>query len=185
FLFIVAMHGLFIFGGAALGAATIAGEKDRRTLDFLLATRLGNGEIVLGKLAACFCGVLATVAAGLPVALLLNLMGGVDPLLIVLAYAGTATTAFVGIALAIWISSGAPDDRRAVNVSTLCIMVWLMGPFLLSLVLPALKLPLPGFLMTANAWVLASSPLSFVMKFMIGGPAVSSAILYAMAWMCG
>jgi ABC-type transport system involved in multi-copper enzyme maturation permease subunit len=183
FLFIVAMHALSIFGGAAVGAAAIASEKDRRTLDFLLATPLGNAEIVLGKLAAWFCGLLATVAAGLPVVLFLNLLGGVDPLLILLAYAGTATTAFVMIALALWISSGAPDARRAINVATLSLMAWLIVPFLVSLVLPRLGLPLPAFVMTVNAWVLASTPLSLFMKFAIGGPAVPSAIPHAMAWM--
>jgi ABC-type transport system involved in multi-copper enzyme maturation permease subunit len=185
FYWIVAVHGLFIMGGVTLGALSIAAEKDRRSLDFLLATRLGNGEIVLGKLAACLARTLGIVAAGLPVVMLLYPLGGVDPLLILLAYAGIATAAFFVIALAIWISTGAPDARRAINVSTLCVMAWLIVPFLVSLLLPRLRLPLPDALFAANAWVLASSPLDLVMKFAVGGPVGSSALVHAIAWMCG
>jgi ABC-type Na+ efflux pump permease subunit len=88
-------------------ALSIAGEKDCRTLDFLLATRLRNAEIVLGKLAACIAVFVADLAAGLPVMLLLHLLGGVDLRLIALAYAGLITTAFFLIALAIWVSTRA------------------------------------------------------------------------------
>ena len=66
FLWIVLVHvtsrSLLIAASAA--AISIAAEKDRRTLDFLLATRLGNAEIVLGKLAACLTVFVSTVAAG-------------------------------------------------------------------------------------------------------------------------
>ena len=81
-------------------AASIALEKDRRTLDFLLATRLSNAEIVLGKLAACMTFLVAGFAAGLPIMLLLHPLGGIDLRLILLAYAGLLTTAFFMIALA-------------------------------------------------------------------------------------
>src|SRR5262245_54945829 len=65
FLWIVLLHGILIMGVALAGAApSIAGEKERRTLDFLLATRLDNAEIVLGKLAACMAVVVAHLAAG-------------------------------------------------------------------------------------------------------------------------
>ena len=44
---------LVIFdAGLGQSARCIAEEKERRTLDFLLTTRLENAEIILGKLAA-------------------------------------------------------------------------------------------------------------------------------------
>jgi ABC-type transport system involved in multi-copper enzyme maturation permease subunit len=186
FLLIVAVHGLLVVGGATTTAVALAGEKDRRTLDFLLATRLGNAEIVLGKITACLTRMLMTIGAGVPVLLLLNLLGGVDARLILLAYAGIATTTFFVAALAIWISSGAPDARRANSVSVLCVITWLLVPFLVSMFVPRLGLPLPGALMTANAWVLASSPLSLVVKFVPGGGSGASiALLDTVAWMGG
>ena len=68
---------------------------------------------MLGKLAACMTAFVADVAAGLPVMLLLHLLGGIDLRLILLAYAGLITTAFFMIALAIWLSTEASDHQAA------------------------------------------------------------------------
>src|SRR5262245_29607322 len=168
FLWIVFFHGILIMGAVTVRAApSIAGEKERRTLDFLLATRLGNAEIVLGKLAACMAVFVADLAAGLPVTLLLHLLGGVDLGLITLAYAGLITTAFFLIALAIWVSTGESDLRQAGAVSVFWMFAWLVVPFFVSMVFPRFGIRLPGFLMTVNAWLMASSPLGLAMK--IGG----------------
>ena len=159
FLWIVLAHTALILDVVSTRAApSIAGEKDRRTLDFLLATRLGNAEIVLGKLATCMIVFVADVAAGLPVMLLLHLLGGVDLRLILLAYAGLITTAFFMIALAIWVSTHASDLRQAGGGSVLWMFAWLGGPFFVSMIFPRFGIRLPGFLLTANAWVMASSP---------------------------
>ena len=87
--------------------------KDRRTLDFLLLTRLANAEIVLAKFAARFALLLAIFAAGVPVMLLLDLLGGIDLRVILLAYGAIATTSFLGLAIAIASSTFAPTGRRA------------------------------------------------------------------------
>ncbi len=184
FLGIVAIHAMVILGSAGAGALSIAREKDRRTLDFVLATRLGNAEIVLGKLAACVGAVLTTLAAGLPVVLLLNLLGDIDLRLILLAYGGIASTSFFVMAVSIWISTGAPDVRRASSVSILCIIAWAFGPVMVPVLLPRLGLALPGLLFTANAWFLASSPVSVLMRFASGMPSAYG-LLGAIAWMAG
>ena len=76
-----------IFGSILVrGAWSIAKERDRRTLEFLLATPMTNAEIVLGKLASCVVMACATMAAGLPVVLLLHVLGGIDLRLIALCY---------------------------------------------------------------------------------------------------
>ena len=46
-------------------------------------------------------------------------------------------------------------------------VAWLIGPFLVSLVFTRVGLRLPGSVLTANAWVLTSSPLGLLFK--IGG----------------
>ena len=185
FLWIVLLHGILIMGVALAGAApSIAGEKERRTLDFLLATRLDNAEIVLGKLAACMAVFVADLAAGLPVMLLLHLLGGVDLRLIALAYAGLFTTAFFLIALAIWVSTRAAGLQQAAGASVLWMIAWLVGHFFVSMVFPRFGIRLPGFLKTMNAWLMASSPFGLAMK--IGGGATpSGGLLDAVAWMSG
>ena len=117
FIFVFAAHAISLLAIMVLGALSIAAEMDRKTLGFLLATRLSNAEIVLGKLAACAAGFFASLAAGLPVVILLNVLGGVDPRLILLAYGGLCSTAFLVVAIAIWVSTGrarrSPGGHRA------------------------------------------------------------------------
>ena len=52
FFLAVALHILVIFDVLQQSARCIAEEKDRRTLEFLLATRLSAGEIIMGKFVA-------------------------------------------------------------------------------------------------------------------------------------
>ena len=62
----------------ALVGGTIAGEKQRKTLHYLLASELSSAEIVLGKLMARMLMVLVYLVAGVPMLFLLMLFGGVD-----------------------------------------------------------------------------------------------------------
>ncbi len=185
FLFVVMAHGASIFLLSTVGALSIAGEMDRKTLGFLLATRLSSAEIVLGKLAACLAAFATTLAAGLPVMILLNVLGGVHPRLILIAYAGIASTGFFILTLGIWVSSGAPDGRRATSITLLVLIAWLSVPVIVGMtpVLTKIGLRPPDFIMTANAWILASNPVGLLPRF-VGGinpPALYSAV----EWMSG
>jgi len=185
FLWMLLAHTVPIFAVlSARAALSIALEKDRRTLDFLLATWLSNAEIVLGKLAACMAIFVAEVAVGLPIMLLMSPLGGIDLKLILLAYAGLFTTGFFMIALAIWVSSSASDSRRAASMSVLWMIAWLSGPVFVSLIFTRVGLRLPGFLLTVNAWVLTSSPLGLMFKI-AAGVTPSSGLTDAVAWMSG
>jgi hypothetical protein len=179
------VHALVIVAATGPAALSIAGEKDRRTLDFLLATRLGNAEIVLGKLAACLVTLFVTMAAGLPIMLLFNLLGGIDPWLILLAWSGISSTAFFVTTLSIWFSTKARDGRRALNLSVLCVVAWVTVPVVVAVILP--RFPLlrpPWWIATPNGWVLASSPIGVLMK-LAGGLRPGIALAEAVAWMCG
>ena len=87
----VAFHAGIVGAVMLWGARSIAKERDSRTLDFVLVTRLTSAEIVLGKLASCLASSLMVMAAGLPVMLLLHVLGGIDLRFILLAYAGFAS----------------------------------------------------------------------------------------------
>ncbi len=69
---------LAVFFSAMLAASAVAQEKDRRTFVLLLLTNLSNQELVLGKLLASLLQVLVMFAAGLPVFMLLALLGGIS-----------------------------------------------------------------------------------------------------------
>jgi ABC-type Na+ efflux pump permease subunit len=184
FMWIVSFHAISIFGVATAAALSIAGEKDRRTLDFLLATRLGNAEIVVGKLVSSMTVFFSTLAAGLPVMMLLHTLGSIDLRLILLTYACLICLAFFLASLSIWASTGAADSTHAVRLSMLLIVAWLGLPFFVAFILPRFGIHLPGFVQTVNAWVLTSSPMHMLM--MIGGGiSASSGLIDSVVPMCG
>jgi ABC-2 type transport system permease protein len=59
-------------------ATTIAGEKERQTYDVLLVTLLRPRDIVFGKLFAALAYLLLVIVAGIPVASVAFLMGGIS-----------------------------------------------------------------------------------------------------------
>jgi ABC-type transport system involved in multi-copper enzyme maturation permease subunit len=76
----------------AYTAGAVAEEKERKTLEFLLATDLRNREIVLSKLAARLASLALLVLTGLPVLSILQFVGGVDPDLLLAGFAVTGLT---------------------------------------------------------------------------------------------
>ncbi len=116
--------------------------------------------------------------------LLLHFLGGVDSRLILVTYGGIGTTAFFLASVGIWFSVMSPVGRQAVNASVLTTMAWLMGPMFLPIVLSRFGLRLPDWAAMINAWLIASSPMSVMMKIAMGVGA-SKGLTYALAWMCG
>ena len=117
-------------------AGVIAGERERRTLDDLLTTRLSSAEIVLGKLAAGLLQYFACLATGFPVVGLLPLVGGVDPRVILITYAGTASTAFLVAGLSVLVSVHARRGGQAVRDTFLLEAIWLILPLAAELLVP-------------------------------------------------
>lgn len=76
----------------AYTAGAVSEEKERKTLEFLLATDLSNREIILSKLMSRLASMLLIVLTGLPVLSLVQLMGGVDPNMVVAGFAATGLT---------------------------------------------------------------------------------------------
>lgn len=92
---------------AAVGSSSnVAQEKDRRTLLLLLMTRLGGGEIVLGKCAASLLSPFSMMFAALPLFLAISLLGGVSNGQVATAYGVTIVTvllsAAVGTVVGLW-----------------------------------------------------------------------------------
>jgi hypothetical protein len=164
----VAFHAGVIGAILVWGARSIAKERDSRTLDFVLVTRLRSAEIVLGKLASCLVNGLTWMAAGLPVMILLHVLGGVDLRVILLAYAAFVSGTVFLSAWAIWISAEVVDSRTAAVSFILCVMAWMIGPFSLSVFLPRMGIRLPEWLATVNAWILASSPILIAFQLATG-----------------
>jgi ABC-type transport system involved in multi-copper enzyme maturation permease subunit len=113
-----------------LVAGVIADEKQRKTLHYLLASRLSGPEIVLGKLMARMLYVGVLVAVGFPVLSLLVLLGGIDPMLIVLACGAAASTAWVLASLSVWVSTISRRVREALFITYGLEFLWLFIPLM-------------------------------------------------------
>jgi ABC-type transport system involved in multi-copper enzyme maturation permease subunit len=112
----------------ALVAGIISDEYQRKTLHYLLASRLSSAEIVLGKLGARMVHVVAFVALGLPIVSLLMLYGGLNPVNIFYVYMGTATLILFTSGFSVLISILARRPRDAILVTYGLGSMWLLIP---------------------------------------------------------
>jgi hypothetical protein len=151
-------------------AGSIVEEKERRTLTALLTTRLGSAEIVLGKLGAGLVQYGTWLATGLPIVILLPLLGGIDPRLVVLLYAATGSTAFFMGGLSILVATAARRRSRAVAAAFGLGAFWMTLPILVQLVTPRAYPRLSPWVLPINQWLLASSPSGVLVTVLGVGP---------------
>ncbi len=114
----------------AVVAGMIAGERQRRTLSYLLASHLNGFEVIFGKLAARLATVGMYVLMGLPMISILSLFGGLDPLLIVLSFAGALTMGVFLASLTMLVSCLAKRVRDAIFGAYMLILGWITFPYL-------------------------------------------------------
>lgn len=115
----------FLVTTPSLFAGTFPDERRRKTLHYLLQTPLSGFEIVLGKLLAGLTRVIAALLVGLPIVMLLSLFGGLDPVWIVLAYAGTLSTSILVGSFTLMISAGARTSQSVYIVTFSLGYLWL------------------------------------------------------------
>lgn len=110
----------------ALVAGAIADEKRRKTLHYLLTSRLTGGEIVIGKIVVRLFHLTVLVAVGLPILSMLVIMGGVDPRLVLLSFAAAGSTALLLAGFTIWMSTLSWRIRDALFASYAVELLWLV-----------------------------------------------------------
>lgn len=115
---------------AYVGGA-IAEEKDRGTLEYLLATDLTNREVVLSKFLSRLANLTVFLLAGLPLISMIQFLGGVDPLLVQTGFAATGLTMLGLGGLSILTSVHFKKPRDAIAVTYLCVVAYLVVSFLL------------------------------------------------------
>lgn len=106
-------------------AGSIAEEKDRKTLEFMLATDLRNREIVLSKLFARLGNLTLFILTGLPILSILQFLGGVDPNLVLAGFWTTFMTMFGLGGFSILSSVQMKKPRDAIAVAYLGPLVYI------------------------------------------------------------
>ena len=118
---------LAMLAAALTGAVAVTSEKDRRTLELLLVSRISDGELVLGKLAASLVRVLLLLVAAVPMFAIAGLFGGVTPgqlaRLFVVTAAAARAAARVATAGAFWKDT----TFQALAITMFALVAWLAG----------------------------------------------------------
>ena len=150
---------LVLLVAPAATAGAICLDRARGSLTHILVTDLGDGEIVLGKLAARFLPVVSLVAATIPVLALAGLLGGVILEAIVSLTLVTLALAVVGCALALAISVRATKTHEVLMAVYGIELLWVLGPLVWELLASTRVLPgVPRWFVWINPFAFAWAP---------------------------
>ncbi|WP_165069829.1 ABC-2 transporter permease [Paludisphaera rhizosphaerae] len=146
------------FGFTSSLAAAIASERDRKSLDSLLATRFTSLEVVVGVMAAHLLRTANATLATFPVVVLLVYFGGVDPRLAWLSMLAAASTALGVAGLCLVASVESRTTVRATFAAGWWIYVWYALPMTFLIIRPLVLPPLPPWMTAPLLWALDGSP---------------------------
>src|SRR5262249_35639000 len=175
FMFMTVQLVLTLILTPAYIAGAIAEEKDRKTLEYLLATDLRNREIVLSKLVARLANLMLIVLAGLPVLSFVQFFGGVDPGLLLASFAATGLimVSLAGISMFCSVHSRKPRD--AIVITYLIVLgyhgIASLTLFLLNTTVAQIFLGIVmGVLTAAPDYLLAATPFTLeTLSVMLSG----------------
>jgi len=147
---------LLLAGGTAADA--FAGERERHTLETLLATRLSDRDIFLGKVLATLAYCLGmTWGCALIALIAMNVSKGAGPFYmysesaLVLMVVGSTLLGLLMTAIGVLVSLKAASVREAAQWFSIATLVVILGPVILSQVLPAsITAPIEQALLSAN-----------------------------------
>jgi ABC-type transport system involved in multi-copper enzyme maturation permease subunit len=115
---------LAMLAATLVAVLSIGMEKDRRTLELLLVSRLGDAQLVLGKLAGSLLRTGLLLVAAAPIFVLASLFGGItiDQLarLFVVTVAAAASAASMATAIAFWRDT----TFQAIAITTAALVAW-------------------------------------------------------------
>lgn len=115
---------MLLFLVPAMTAGSISGERERRTLNLLLTTKMTAGDVVIGKLAANLSTILLLIVSSFPILALVFIYGGItilDAARLLLCY---VTTAFLTGSIGVFCSAYFRKSTIA-TVASYCITVLL------------------------------------------------------------
>jgi ABC-type transport system involved in multi-copper enzyme maturation permease subunit len=117
--FLIAQYVILMLLTPAFVAGALVEERERGTLQYLLTTNLGDGEIVVSKLIARTVSLLLILLTGIPILALLQLLGGVDLAYLVLCLVLTFCNVVSVASLCLWLSTFTQRTRGGVGLGYL------------------------------------------------------------------
>jgi ABC-type transport system involved in multi-copper enzyme maturation permease subunit len=136
--FMLGQLAVIVFLTPLFVADVVSEERERRTLNLLLATAMSDREIVFGLLACRLANLGMIVLTGLPILSLMPFLGGVDPLWVVISFLGSMMTMIMLGAMSILVSINSKTSITAIVTTYACCLF--MSPCLAA-ILPAMSGP--------------------------------------------
>lgn len=110
-----------------LTAGSIAGERERQTLDLLLTAPVKSVTIILGKLGSSMCNVLLFVISSLPAMSIAFLYGGIQWKFLFVFLVAIMVTAFFCGAVGVWCASLFKKTILSIIMTLVVEMVFFLG----------------------------------------------------------
>ena len=115
---------LAMLAAAMTGAVAVSTEKDRRTLELLLVSRLTDRELVLGKLAASLVRVFLLLLAAVPMFAIAALFGGVTPPQMARMFIVTVAAALTAASIATTVAFWKDTTFQALAITLFVLVAW-------------------------------------------------------------
>lgn len=115
-----------------LTAGSIAGERERQTLDLLLTAPVKSITIVTGKLLSCLCNVLLFVISSIPAMAVAFLYGGIQWRYLLVFVVAILLMAFFSGAIGMWTAAIFRKTILSTVVTFVIELVFLIGPALIT-----------------------------------------------------
>lgn len=110
-----------------LTAGSIAGERERQTLDLLLTAPVKSFTIIFGKLLSSLCNVILFVISSLPAMALAFLYGGIQWKFLFIFLVAIMVTAFFCGAIGVWCASIFKKTILSIIVTLVMELVFFLG----------------------------------------------------------
>ncbi len=123
---------MILFICPSLTAGSISGERESKTLDLLLTTKMSPLSIVMGKLAASLITVLILIVSSVPAAILPLMYGGVGLWDMVTILVGHAVTAILLLSVGIFAGAAASTVQKSTALAYAMLLALLFGPILIA-----------------------------------------------------
>ena len=115
---------LAMLAAAMTSTVAVTSEKDRRTLELLLISRLSDGQLVLGKLAGSLLRVMLLLLAAVPGFVIASLFGGVTMPQLVRLFVVTVAAALAAASVATCIAFWKDTTFQALAITTFALVAW-------------------------------------------------------------
>ena len=116
---------LAMLAAALTSAVAVSMEKDRRTLELLLTSRLGDPQLVVGKLAGSLLRVLLLLISAVPVFAIAALFGGVTPGQIGRLFAVTVAAALAAASIANAVAFWRDTTFQTLAITAFALVAWM------------------------------------------------------------